>query len=72
MIKSIQQFPFNNKVIILMHIHDGHMFGLSRSGCILKVSHCIVDPDKEGKALYSTRRVKLFIQQGGIGGAGLK
>lgn len=55
MIKSIQQFPFNNKVIILMHIHDGHMLGLLRSGCILKVSHCIVDPDKEGKALYSTR-----------------
>lgn len=60
MIKSIEQFLFNNKVIIPMRFHDGDlimgiMFGLSRSGCILRVSHCVVDPDKEGKALHSTR-----------------
>lgn len=59
-IKGIEQFLFNNKVIILMPTHDGDlimgiMFGLSRFGCILRGSHCVVNPDKEGKALHSTR-----------------
>lgn len=54
MFKSIEQLLFNNKVTVLMRTHDGDlimgiMFGLS----ILRISHCVVDPDKEGKALHS-------------------